>query len=317
MAKFGRCDEIARSVPSDARVLYLNAYTAMAYCNNAVLLPRAMIVTPHESDFARELATTSFADADTVERSLRRLNINYFLFLKQDFEFWASGLAAPFRPGELERRFDLLADTPSFYVLTWRGGGKPIPAEAVTAISDLRRFNIQQSGFMWQNEFISQWRILANLGADRPKYQFGTRLDFSSKGWSALYADHGWYAADPIGTWSVGPFAVLTLPLARPEAGPMRLTMDLMPFQIPQLPTRTVRVKANGVDVATWNFKLGEDYHERSIDLPPGIGLDPRGVVLTFDISDSVSQYALGLNRDWRPVGFSARSLVLEPIATN
>ncbi|KZD20658.1 hypothetical protein [Tardiphaga robiniae] len=317
MAQFGRCDEIARSVPASARVLFLNAYTAMAYCNNAVLLPRAMVVTPHESDFARELATSSFADADTVERSLRRLNINYFLFLKHDFEFWASGLSAPFRPGEFERRFDLLAETPSFYVLTWRGGGKPMPGEAVTAISELRRFAIQQAGFMLQNEFIGQWRIMANLRADRPKYQFGTQLDFSAKGWSALYADHGWYAAEPHGTWSIGPYAVLTLPLARPEAGPMRLTMDLMPFQIPQLPTRTVRVKANGVDVATWNFKLGEDYHERSIDLPPGIGLDPRGVVLTFDISDSVSQYALGLNRDWRPVGFSVRSLVLEPIATN
>ncbi|WP_424578693.1 hypothetical protein [Bradyrhizobium sp. USDA 241] len=112
MAKFERCYEIARSVPADTRVLFLNAYTAMAYCNNAVLLPRTMIVTPHASEFARDLATSAFADADTVEQTMRHLHIDYFLVLKGDFEFWASGLSAPFRPGELERRFDLLTETP-------------------------------------------------------------------------------------------------------------------------------------------------------------------------------------------------------------
>jgi hypothetical protein len=311
MAKFGRCEEIAQSVPATARVLFLNAYTAMAYCNNAVLLPRTMIVAPHASDFARDLATSAFADADTVEQTLRRMHIDFFLVLKGDSEFWASGLSAPFRPGELERRFDLLEDTPSFYILTWRGGGRPIPQETLAAISEWRRITIQQHGFMAKNEFVGQWRAMANLGADRPKYDLGSRLDFTSKGWSALYADHGWYQADPDGTWTVGPVAVLRLPLAQPSAEVLRVTMEVMPFLIPQLPARTVHVRVGATEVATWTFRLGEEYQTKEIDLPPGAAVDGE-LVLTFEIENSVSPYALGLSPDWRPLGFSVRSLTVE-----
>jgi hypothetical protein len=311
MAKFDRCEEIGRSVPADARVLFLNAYTAMAYCNNAVLLPRTMLVLPHASDFARDLATSAFADADTVERTLHEMKIDYFMVLKGDFEFWASGLSAPFRPGELERRFDLLAETPSFYVLTWHGGGRPIPADALAAITELRRFCIQQSGFMAQNEFVSQWRAMANLGADRPKLPLGSKLDFTAGGWSALYADHGWYAADAQGSWTVGPVASLTIPLAQPAAGPLRLTIEVMPFLIPQVPNRIVRVKLAGAEVATWAFQLGDGQQTKQIDLPAGAGSDPRGLALTFEIDNSASQYALGLNTDWRPLGISVRSLTI------
>jgi hypothetical protein len=315
MARFERCEEIARSVPTGARVLFLNAYTAMAYCNNAVLLPRTMIVAPHASDFARELATSAFADADTVEQTLRRMRMNYFLVLKRDSEFWVSGLSAPFRPGELERRFDLLAETPSFYVLTWRGAGRRIPPEALAQICEWRRITIQQHGFMAQNEFVGQWRAMASLGADRPKYELGSRLDFTSNGWSALYADHGWYAADPQGTWTVGPAAVLTLPLATPSAaGALRVRMEVMPFVLPQLPTRTVHVRLGAAEVATWTFGLGEDYQTREIDLPGGAAAAGK-IVLTFEIENPISQYSLGLNPDWRPLGMAVRSLMVEDIA--
>jgi hypothetical protein len=285
----------------------------MAYCNNVVLLPRTMIVAPHASDFARDLATSAFADADTVEQTLRRMHIDYFLVLKGDSEFWASGLSAPFRPDELVRRFDLLAETPSFYVLTWRGAGPPIAAQALAAITEWRRIAIQRHGFMAQNEFVGQWRAMANLGADRPKYHLGSRLDFTAKGWSALYADHGWYQADPEGTWTVGPVAVLRLPLAQPSEGVLRLTMELTPFLSPQLPARTVRVRAGAEEVATWTFKLGEGHQTKEIDLPPGAAANGE-IVLTFEIENSISQYALGLSPDWRPLGISVSSLTIENV---
>ena len=311
MAKFERCEEIAQSVPADARALFLNAYTAMAYCNNAVLLPRTMIVAPHASDFARDLAISAFADADTVEQTLRRLHIDYFLVLKGDSEFWASGLSAPFRPDQLARRFDLWEETPSFYVLTWRGAGRPIAPRALAAITEWRRITIQQHGFMAQNEFVGQWRAMANLGADRPKYDLGSRLDFTEKGWSALYADHGWYQADPDGTWTVGREAVLKLPLAQPFTGSLRVTMDVMPFLLPQLPARTVRVRLGPTEVAAWTFRLGDRYQTKEIVLPPGAAAK-RELLLTFEIDNSVSPYALGLNPDWRPLGLSVRSLTVE-----
>jgi hypothetical protein len=312
MAKFSRCEEIARSVPPTARVLFLNAYTAMAYCNNAVLLPRTMIVTPHESDFARDLATSAFADAETVKRNLRQKHIDYFVVLKGDTEFWSSGLSAPFRPGELERHFDLAAETPSFYVLTWRGAGVRLPAAAIAAITEWRRIAIQQHGFIAHNEFVGQWRAMANLGADRPRYALGTRLDFTSSGWSALYADHGWYAADSGGTWTLGPVALLKLPLAQAVAGPLRVQMDVMPFLIPQIPNRTVRILSGSQEVAVWAFRLGDGYQTRDIDLPAGAASTGE-INLTFLIEPSVSQYALSISEDWRPLGFSVRSLTVEP----
>jgi hypothetical protein len=93
--------------------------------------------------------------------------------------------------------------------------------------------------------------------------------------------------------------------------------MEVMPFLIPQLPSRTVRVKQGAVDVATWAFHLGEGYQAKAIDLPAGAGMDPQGIVLTFEIENSVSQYALGLNTDWRPLGIAVRSLKIEAVVLN
>jgi hypothetical protein len=86
-----------------------------------------------------------------------------------------------------------------------------------------------------------------------------------------------------------------------------------MPFLIPQLPVRTVHVKLAGVEVANWVFKLGDGYQVREVDLPAGAGTNPRGLDLTFEIENSVSQYALGLNIDWRPLGIAVRSVTVEP----
>jgi hypothetical protein len=312
MAKFSRCEEIAASVPANARVLFLNAYTAMAYCNNAVLLPRAMVVAPHQSDYARELAGSAFADADQVEQTLRRLHIDYFLVLKGDAEFWASGLSAPLRPDQLARRFDLWEETPSFYILTWRGRGRPVAPEVLAAISEWRRIAIQFHGFMAQNEFVGQWRAMANLGADRPKYELGSRLDFTAQGWSALYADHGWYQADPDGTWTVGEVALLRLPLAQQAKGTLRLRIEARPFLNREIPVRTVHLRAGASEVATWKFDH-DGYQAREVDLPPGAATNGE-IVLNFEIEHSVSAYALGLSPDWRPLGLSVRSLTIDPV---
>ena len=317
MAKFGRCQELADSIPATSRALFLNAYTAMAYCNNAAILPRTMIVAPHESDYARELATSALADADTVERTLRRLGIDYFVFLKGDFEFWSSGLSAAFRPDEIGRRFDLIADTPSFDVLTWRGGGQPIPQSVVAAISELRRFSIQQSGFMARNEFVSQWRAMASLGADRPRIALGAPVSFTSSGWSSLYADHGWYAAEPHGTWTVGPTATLTLPLTKPFDRPLRVTMEVMPFIISQSPSQMVRVMQGGIEVARWNFQSPEAYQPKQFVVQPASQAGNDTIALTLEIENPVSQYALRLNKDSRPLGIAVRSLTVEDANPN
>ena len=164
---------------------------------------------------------------------------------------------------------------------------------------------------MAQNEFVGQWRVMANLGAERPKYHLGSRLDFTEKGWSALYADHGWYQADPDGTWTVGPLAVLRIPLAHASMGILRVTVEVMPFLIPQLPTRTVHVRLGATEVATWTFGLGEGRQTKQIDLPPGAAAAGE-IELRFEIESSVSQYALGLNPDWRALGMAVRGLSIE-----
>jgi hypothetical protein len=95
------------------------------------------------------------------------------------------------------------------------------------------------------------------------------------------------------------------------------VAIEVMPFLVPQLPSRTVRVKQGDVYVATWTFQLGEGYQIRQIDLPAGAGMDPHGLVLTFEIENSISQYALGLNTDWRPLGIAVRSLTINAAVLN
>lgn len=314
MAKFERCKEIAAEVPADSRVIFLNAYTAMAYCNNGVLLPRGMVVHQYQSDYAREIADAAFADADQVERTLRRLRIDYFLVLKDDTEFWSSGLSAPFRPDELGRRFSLVIETPSFYILTWHGMGKPIPAEVFAKITEWRRVAIEQHGFIWSNEFVGQWRAMANLGADRPKYVFGTPIDFTSQGWSALYADHGWYAAEPAGSWTIGPLAVLTIPFERPAVGALSVSLEFRPFLPPQIPIREVHVSIDGYKIADWVLTLGEAMQTKTILVPAEIVANKSQVVMTLMIDKSLSPYVLMINEDWRQIGIMVRSLRVSEI---
>ena len=314
MARFDRCNEIAASVPASARVLFLNAYTAMAYCNNAVLLPRTMVVSPHASDYARDIADAAFASADRVVATLKRLHIDYFVVLKGDFEFWASGLSAPFRPAEIPHRLDIIADTPSFYIFTWRGSGKPIPADVLAVIAEGWRTAVQETGFILNNEFISPWRAMANLGADRPRYEFGSRLDFTSLGWSALYADHGWYAAEADCTWTIGPRAVLTLPLEHPASGPLEAEVDFTPFLVPELSSRLISISVGGRSIDTWMLKLGEGRQVRKIELPADLAAEKARLVFTFEIANPISPYALSLSEDWRPLGICVHSMTVNEI---
>jgi hypothetical protein len=89
--------------------------------------------------------------------------------------------------------------------------------------------------------------------------------------------------------------------------------MDVMPFVFAQTPNRTVHVKLGATEVTTWTFKLGADYQTKEIDLPPGAAATGE-IVLTFEIENSISQYALGLSPDWRPLGLAVRSLSIEHI---
>jgi hypothetical protein len=58
-------------------------------------------------------------------------------------------------------------------------------------------------------------------------------------------------------------------------------------------------------------FKLGDDFQIREIDLPAGAAASGT-IALSFEIDNSISQYALGLNTDWRPLGIAVRSLIIE-----
>jgi hypothetical protein len=72
-----------------------------------------------------------------------------------------------------------------------------------------------------------------------------------------------------------------------------------------------VHVRVGATEVATWTFKLGEEYRTKEIVLPPGAAANAE-IALTFEIEHSVSPYALGLSADWRPLGLSLRSLTVE-----
>ena len=65
------------------------------------------------------------------------------------------------------------------------------------------------------------------------------------------------------------------------------------------------------MEVATWTFKLGEEYQSREIDLPSGAAASGE-IVLRFEIENSISRYALGLSPDWRRLGLEVRNLSID-----
>jgi len=132
-----RCDEIQQSTGSD-RVLALGWYRAMVPCYFSSLLTRGKVIHTYESDVARDFRKIALGAADTAEASLRALNVKFFYVQKRNCDFWLNGFSDLFQQAELAKRFVVHSETPTYWLLTWRGGTQTLDPQAETGISALR-----------------------------------------------------------------------------------------------------------------------------------------------------------------------------------
>lgn len=131
------CDELQQSTGPD-RILALNGYRAMVPCYFSPLLTRGKIIHTYQSDVARDFGKIALGTADTAEAALRSLGVKLFYVQKQNCDFWLNGFSDLFQQPELEKRFAMYGETPSYWMLTWRDGAQTLSPQAEAGISALR-----------------------------------------------------------------------------------------------------------------------------------------------------------------------------------
>lgn len=132
-----RCDELQQSTGAE-RILPLNGYRALVPCYFSPLLTRGKVIHTYQSDVARDFKKVALGTADTAEATLRALGVNLFYVQRENCDFWLNGFSDLFQKEELARRFAVRAETPHYWLLTWRAGDLPLTPETAAAISTLR-----------------------------------------------------------------------------------------------------------------------------------------------------------------------------------
>ena len=132
------CLEILKKVPGSAQVLNLNGFAAVEPCLFSPLLPQDKIVHHYEALAITEpyYQTLMFGEPQAAYKIYQDLGINYFYIRKGDMLFVNLGYSRALEPQNLEQYFDVYAESPDFYILTWRGDGLyPVSPQLAREIS--------------------------------------------------------------------------------------------------------------------------------------------------------------------------------------
>ena len=156
-------------------------------------------------------------------------------------------------------------------------------------------------------------------------YQSGDTLTFHSDGNGVRFLSEGFMKPERWGVWSDGPRASLTIPLATsgekalPSDRPIRLLLTMGAFARPENPEVHVKLRANNIKVAEWNFTYNSPsvnnrgtLIKRIVYLPEG--MSTTGIInLVFEIDGIASPINLGLGQDTRELGIEITELQMVP----
>ncbi len=118
----------------------------------------------------------------------------------------------------------------------------------------------------------------------------------------------GWTDASADGAWTIGPDATL---LGAVPATPAALRLRMVGHGLARAGlAQTVRVRANGREIATWQVAQGADATYEA-DIPAGAASD-GGMVIALTIGEPVRPSEVLGNGDPRPLGFFLRSFRLD-----
>jgi hypothetical protein len=144
-------------------------------------------------------------------------------------------------------------------------------------------------------------------------YRIGETITFSSSGTGWSYLNHGWGAGEAWGTWAISnrdSESTLSLTLTPNADGPYQLVVDAMAFIAPSHQSQTIIVKANGTQIASWNFSASSPSGIRTASISSEL-IHEGKIQLSFSAPDGVSPKQLGISEDPRVLGIGLKSLLL------
>lgn len=126
----------------------------------------------------------------------------------------------------------------------------------------------------------------------------------------------GWAGPEPWGVWTVGPRAALR-PLQVPEAATSSdfvLEADVRAFIPGAGKMQSVRVLANGVLVAEWNFSEANWHRTVTAQIPKSIISGSSSLAISFEVAAPASPLSLALSPDSRALGLGLERLTIEEV---
>ncbi len=136
------------------------------------------------------------------------------------------------------------------------------------------------------------------------------RINFKTGGNAKAFEGPGWSSPEPIGTWTDGPEAILTLTGFTPARGVLTMRVAAEGFCAPAHPRVGVTVFVNDGQVAAWTLTAADKNDEQVAQAPPDVLSSPV-TVIRFRISDPVSPRDLGLSPDTRRLGMLVKQITL------
>ncbi|MCY1546756.1 hypothetical protein D9M68_827710 [compost metagenome] len=139
-------------------------------------------------------------------------------------------------------------------------------------------------------------------------YTLGDRVEFREKGNSENYVLGGWSSQETDHRWTEGKMAALRFNIENIQPKDLVLTVSACGFLPKRGRAQMVTVKANGVEVATWEVKPKCSEFSSAI---PGSILKDSGLKISFVMNEPTRPCEVGDSEDCRRLGMAMRELMI------
>jgi len=145
-------------------------------------------------------------------------------------------------------------------------------------------------------------------------YTLNDTLDFRHvDGIAAKYETFGWDPPTPVGTWTVGPIAVLRLGLDRTldRGHSLALRVNATPFLAPLHPRLDVDVVVNGARVTTWTYRIEGWSSVQEAEIPAAAVQKRAGLDIEFRFRDPEAPLYAGTGTSPEFLGLAMQSITV------
>jgi hypothetical protein len=143
-------------------------------------------------------------------------------------------------------------------------------------------------------------------------YEYGSEVEFNTSGNSSMYIGNGWGSPEVWGRWTEAREAKLAIPLdatTLESDSKLTITAEIQAFVSAKHLNQSFILKANGTQIGSGVFRLGEEPHEISAVIPSNLARIKSPLEITFLLENPISPAKLGMSEDRRMLGIGLRRL--------